>query len=58
LKTPTKKEEVHVFGEHPEQLYPAASKIYPERSVIQFSDNPMPVRFANVDHILVAARER
>jgi ABC-type antimicrobial peptide transport system permease subunit len=38
-------------------LYPGGQQdLYPERSAIQAADNPMPVRFANVDHILVAAR--
>jgi ABC-type antimicrobial peptide transport system permease subunit len=36
-------------------LYPGGQQdLYPERSAIQTADNPMPVRFANVDHILVA----
>ena len=39
-------------------LYPGGQQdLYPEQSAIQAADNPMPVRFANVDHILVAARE-
>jgi len=38
-------------------LYPSDQpRLYPERSAVQAADNPMPVRFANVDHILVAAR--
>jgi ABC-type antimicrobial peptide transport system permease subunit len=38
-------------------LYPGSQQnLYPDRSAIQAADNPMPVRFANVDHILVAAR--
>jgi len=38
-------------------LYPGGQEgLYPERSDIQAADNPMPVRFANVDHILVAVR--
>ena len=38
-------------------LYPGGQQdLYPEQSAIQAADNPMPVRFANVDHILVAAR--
>jgi hypothetical protein len=38
-------------------LYPGGQQdLSPERSDIQTADNPMPVRFENVDHILVAAR--
>jgi ABC-type antimicrobial peptide transport system permease subunit len=38
-------------------LYPGGQPmLYPEQSAIQAANNPMPVRFANVDHILVAAR--
>jgi ABC-type antimicrobial peptide transport system permease subunit len=38
-------------------LYPSAqSSLYPERSDVQAADNPMPVRFANIDQILAAAR--
>jgi len=38
-------------------LYPGGQPdLYPDRSEIQAADNPMPVRFANVDHILAAAR--
>jgi len=38
-------------------LYPGSqSGLYPERSAAQAADNPMPVRFANIDQILVAAR--
>jgi len=38
-------------------LYPGGQPVlYPERSALQVADNPMPVRFTNVDHILVAAR--
>jgi len=38
-------------------LYPGGQpELYPERSEIQAADNPLPVRFTNVDHILVAAR--
>ncbi|TFG40600.1 MAG: FtsX-like permease family protein [Syntrophobacterales bacterium] len=38
-------------------LYPGGQQdLYPERSATQAADNPMQVRFANVDHILVAAR--
>jgi ABC-type antimicrobial peptide transport system permease subunit len=38
-------------------LYPSGQpSLYPERSEIQAADNPMPVRFASIDHILVAAQ--
>jgi ABC-type antimicrobial peptide transport system permease subunit len=37
-------------------LYPAVQGgLYPERSTVQQADNPMPVRFANIDQIMVAA---
>ena len=39
-------------------LYPGGQQaLYPERSAVQAANNPMPVRFAFVDHILVSARE-
>jgi ABC-type antimicrobial peptide transport system permease subunit len=38
-------------------LYPGGtSSLYPERSEVQTADSPMPVRFANIDMILCAAR--
>ena len=38
-------------------LYPGGQpSLYPEKSEIQAADNPMPVRFASVDHILVAVK--
>jgi ABC-type antimicrobial peptide transport system permease subunit len=38
-------------------LYPGdQSGLYPVRSDIQAADNPMPVRFTNIDNILAAAR--
>lgn len=38
-------------------LYPDGQpELYPDRSAVQAADNPMPVRFANIDHIQVAAR--
>ena len=38
-------------------LYPGGQpSLYPERSDVQAADNPMPVRFASIDHILVAAQ--
>ncbi len=38
-------------------IYPGSQpSLYPERSAVQAANNPMPVRFANVDQILVAAR--
>ena len=37
-------------------LYPTAQRsLYPERSTVQQANNPMPVRFANIDQIMVAA---
>ncbi len=37
-------------------LYPAAQiSLYPERSSVQQADNPMPVRFANIESIMAAA---
>jgi ABC-type antimicrobial peptide transport system permease subunit len=39
------------------RLYPSgAPTLYPEKSEVQAANNPMPVRFANVDQILAAAR--
>ena len=38
-------------------LYPSSRQtLYPERSTVQAVNNPMLVRFADVDHILVAAQ--
>jgi len=38
-------------------LYPGKQPaLYPERSATQAADNPMPVRFANIDHLRVTAR--
>ena len=38
-------------------LYPGGQpSLYPEQSDVQAADNPMPVRFANIDQILAAAR--
>jgi ABC-type antimicrobial peptide transport system permease subunit len=38
-------------------LYPGdAPSLFPARSAVQAADNPMPVRFANIDQILTAAR--
>jgi ABC-type antimicrobial peptide transport system permease subunit len=38
-------------------LYPGqAPSLYPARSEVQAADNPMPVRFANIDQIYTAAR--
>lgn len=37
-------------------LYPAAQRsLYPEQSSVQQANNPMPVRFANIDSIMAAA---
>jgi ABC-type antimicrobial peptide transport system permease subunit len=39
-------------------LYPGGQpSLYPERSEIQAADNPMPVRFANIDRIIAAAQD-
>jgi len=39
------------------QLYPSSQlSIYPVQSAVQAADTPLPIRFANVDRILVAAR--
>lgn len=38
-------------------IYPGGqSSLYPERSEVQAADNPMPVRFTNIDQILAAAQ--
>jgi ABC-type antimicrobial peptide transport system permease subunit len=38
-------------------LYPGGqSGLYPEQSATQAADNPMPVRFANIDRIMATAR--
>jgi ABC-type antimicrobial peptide transport system permease subunit len=37
-------------------LYPGQSSLYPVPSAAQVADNPLPVRFQNIDHIMVAAR--
>ena len=38
-------------------LYPGGQpELYPARSDVQAANNPMPVRFTNIDHILAAAR--
>lgn len=36
-------------------LYPGQSSLYPIPSAIQLADTPLPVRFANIDHLMVAA---
>ncbi len=36
-------------------LYPGQTTLYPEQSSVQAADTPLPVRFTNVDQILVAA---
>ncbi|MFA6283849.1 MAG: ABC transporter permease, partial [Desulfurivibrionaceae bacterium] len=37
-------------------LYPTAQRsLYPEQSSVQQANNPMPVRFANIDQIMLAA---
>jgi ABC-type antimicrobial peptide transport system permease subunit len=38
-------------------VYPGGQpELYPERSAVQAANHPMPVRFANIDHILATAR--
>ena len=38
-------------------LYPGGQpSLYPERSAVQEANNPMPVRFTNIDQIMVSAR--
>ena len=37
------------------QLYPGRESLYPEASTTQQADTPLPVRFTNVDEIIVAA---
>ena len=40
-------------------LYPgAAVKYYPEQSAVQAANNPLPVRFTNIDQILASARSK
>jgi ABC-type antimicrobial peptide transport system permease subunit len=38
------------------QSYPGSQNLYPLPSASQIANNPHPVRFANVDHVLAAAR--
>jgi ABC-type antimicrobial peptide transport system permease subunit len=39
-------------------LYPSGqTSLYPERSAVQTANNPMPVRFTNVDQILAVAKD-
>jgi len=38
------------------RIYPGSSPLYPVPSAVQAADTPLPVRFVNVDQILVAAR--
>jgi ABC-type antimicrobial peptide transport system permease subunit len=37
-------------------LYPGGTSLYPVQSATQAADNPMPIRFANVDRIMAGAR--
>ena len=37
------------------QLYPGSTRLYPEQSISQKANTPMPIRFTNVDTILVKA---
>lgn len=44
-------------GDSLSRLYPSSgARLYPERSEAQLAAQPMPVRFANVDQILLSAR--
>ena len=44
-------------GDSLSELYPSSSvKLYPEISAVQAADTPLPVRFTNVDQILVSAK--
>lgn len=38
-------------------IYPGQASLYPEKSAAQQADNPMPVRFENIDRIMAAARD-
>jgi ABC-type antimicrobial peptide transport system permease subunit len=38
------------------EIYPGGQSLYPQPSTIQLADTPLPVRFANIDHIIAAAR--
>ena len=38
-------------------IYPGQASLYPEKSTAQQADNPMPVRFDNIDRITAAARD-
>lgn len=38
------------------QLYPGQDSLYPVPSAIELADTPMPIRFANIDSIMVAAQ--
>lgn len=38
------------------KIYPGQTSLYPARSAAQLADNPMPVRFENIDRIMAAAR--
>jgi ABC-type antimicrobial peptide transport system permease subunit len=39
-----------------ENLYPGQTELYPQPSAVQLADNPLPVRFMNVDSLQVAAQ--
>jgi ABC-type antimicrobial peptide transport system permease subunit len=38
------------------QIYPGQTALYPAPSAVQAADTPLPVRFENIDQVLVAAR--
>ena len=37
-------------------LYPGSSDLYPDRSTVQAADQPLPVRFENIDQIMATAQ--
>lgn len=39
------------------KIYPGQASLYPERSAAQLADNPMPVRFENIDRMMAAAKD-
>jgi ABC-type antimicrobial peptide transport system permease subunit len=48
----SKSEKVNTLG----NLYPGGSSLYPARSAVQEANQPLPVRFANIDQIMASAR--
>ena len=39
------------------KIYPGQASLYPERSAAQLADNPMPVRFENIDRMMASAKD-